>query len=103
MAEPPAYVSFEEITSKCVFCHQIYDDVKNLGDKYTYNDITLHNFCLVSVGNVFMLTKDQYFKQKYYFCSYFHRICNKSWMILREFSVIWNATLAVRLSEHRSS
>lgn len=50
MAAPPLYSSFDDANqSKCIFCNRNNDDVVSLGDKYTYGEITFHNFCLVSL------------------------------------------------------
>lgn len=49
MSEPPLYKSFdEEDKGDCIFCK---DDIENpvlYGDKYKYDNLTLHHFCSVS-------------------------------------------------------
>ncbi|XP_055307028.1 PHD finger protein 7-like [Sitodiplosis mosellana] len=50
----PLYDSFDGnvANKKCLFCNQNNDDVKNLGDKYSYGEMTLHNFCLLFSANL---------------------------------------------------
>lgn len=49
MASPPLYNSFDDVNQpKCVFCCRNNNDIVSLGDKYSYDEITFHNFCLVS-------------------------------------------------------
>lgn len=50
MAAPPLYNSIDDVNQpKCVFCGRNNIDIVSLGDKYTYNEITFHTFCIVSV------------------------------------------------------
>lgn len=42
MAAPPLYNSFDDVNQpKCVFCCRNNIDIVSLGDKYTYNEITV--------------------------------------------------------------
>lgn len=48
MSEPPLYSSFDgDEKVLCVFCKDDTDDPVLYGDKYTYESITFHHFCLV--------------------------------------------------------
>lgn len=57
----PLYDSFDgnAANKKCLFCKQNSEDVKNLGDKYSYGEVTLHNFCLVSEKNIHTYHKNK--------------------------------------------
>lgn len=49
MSEPPLYRSFDEaVKEECVFCKDDIDDPILYGDKFKYDRLTLHHFCLVS-------------------------------------------------------
>lgn len=47
--EVPLYNSFGIEDEKCVFCKQSDDNVLELGDKFTYENITIHLFCAVHI------------------------------------------------------
>lgn len=51
MSVPPLYNSFDDSDAnlKCLFCKKSESDDVSFGNKYTYNGITFHNFCLVSI------------------------------------------------------
>lgn len=44
----PLYSSFSENEQKiCILCKQSHDDRLELGNKFTYGEITIHLFCAV--------------------------------------------------------
>lgn len=49
MAEPPLYKSFDGDDENCCFCKDDTDNSIMYGDKFKYDNLALHHFCLVSV------------------------------------------------------
>lgn len=49
MAEPPLYNSFDGDDGNCCFCKDDTDNSVMYGDKFKYDNLALHHFCLVSV------------------------------------------------------
>lgn len=48
----PLYNSFSEDDTVCILCKQSHDDPLELGDKFTYEDITIHLFCALLSSNL---------------------------------------------------
>lgn len=54
MSLPPLYNSFDENDKRqCFFCKDDTDDPILFGDKFIYDNLILHHFCLVSSQSIF--------------------------------------------------